>query len=167
MKKLGVLILLLLPTMTFAESESESPKTIQAKDMLLEGNYEAAGSFELRVNDGADYNVRTSWGYFLRDQFSVNGLLGVSTFGSRTIFNVGAGARYYFLVQSSFAPFVAQDFIARIDEDNVDYNGNTDVGVLWALTPNVGFKTSGSFFYALDESFSPNFSMLGELAFYF
>ena len=162
MKKIFFASLLLLLSLNASASEE-----VLAESMLAKGGYEVSGGFSLLINADSRYSANSSVGYFYKEKLSLDGSLGISTSNTLTTYNLGLGASYYFLVGGRIAPYASQQFLITSIESEAFYSGNTDLGTLYAITPNVGFKVFGRIGYDLDFEGDQSFALLGEFALYF
>ncbi|OED49267.1 hypothetical protein ACH42_01925 [Endozoicomonas sp. (ex Bugula neritina AB1)] len=142
----------------------------------------SAWSFEPMLNKGTqefgiqgvvDFDYRydylvtlnTSYGYFVKDNWEVGGVLDINASGNSKTYGIGAFTEYNFSNSTSFIPYVgvaAQFVSAKTDDDPVTINKNEKIdtnagqfkfslGLKYFINPSVAINAEVNYTTATDD----------------
>ncbi|WP_415721657.1 opacity family porin [Photobacterium ganghwense] len=135
-----------------------------AKVTLEQGTQELAlqGSLDLDYVDDYLFVLNTSYGYFIRDNWELGGVLDVSMSDSSQQFQLGAFTEYNFTNSTNWVPYLgAAAQVANLSGDDGDFDFDfEDVtalnikiagGVKYFINPNVAISAEVNYNIATDD----------------
>jgi hypothetical protein len=162
----------------------KSNKNFTAKVVLHKGAWEIGGSFGANhyaskneyFNNYNSIFINPNVGYFINDELSLgltSGLAYSSTFGGS--YSLAPKAKYYFYKEGLMATYVSQSIgYSSHSYDSNHWDGNSSVGALYLLSPNVALGMSIDYSYELGKDIvnsawgdSQTVSFLGSIHTYF
>ncbi len=166
MKLLAALAVLILSTTVQATQLEGSTnffenKILSETNTLSKGQYEIFGGFDFTGGSSSTYSATAGTGYFFKDDLAAIGSLALEKDTDTTTTTLTGGAQYYFSKTETFAPFVSQLVEIKYQND-AEFGGATNLGVLFMVAPRVGFKTMGRLRYNLDAISASTFSVIGQ-----
>lgn len=138
-------------------------KEFTAKEVLHKGTWEIGGNFgvdhheskgEPVYNSNYSIFINPQVGYFINDDLSLglsSGLFYSNSNGGT--YSIAPQAKYYFYKEGLMATYVSQSIGYRsLSYDSNHWNGNSSVGALYLLSPNVALGMSLDYSYTLGKN---------------
>jgi hypothetical protein len=160
---LGLLAISASPA--FAAEEKLSASILKADQ------FEIGGGFSFATQGGSStYTLSPSLGYFITDNISVGSSVSLRFANSDLTGDVSASGSYYFMTAENYSPFATQSFGTTFGETTNSVVGATGLGVSYFITQHIGFNTTATLSYNLNNlsSFANNvsFGIVGAFAIY-
>jgi hypothetical protein len=157
--KITIAFLILMSFELGLATQALAQQSQMAAQTIVSGKYEVGGGLTFNPSTSLNTDFGGSLGYFYRDNLSFDASLGVGLSTARMTINPGIGLSYYLSKSGPMASFVSQNFSVSTSSALPAF-GTTNVGVLYLLNEQLGFKVFGQLSYLL-ESPSPKFLVLG------
>ena len=137
--------------------------TAYAGDYLQQGTQEFGlqGMVDFDYVDDYLVNLNTSYGYFIRDNWEIGGVLDVNASGSVKNFAFGGFTEYNFSNQSNWTPYVglaAQVATLKLDDgfkakgqDATAFQGTAKLGIKYFINQNVAISFEVNHAMATDD----------------
>ena len=116
---------------------------VSAHDYLNEGTQELGlqGFVDFDYKDDYLVNLNTSYGYFLRNNWEVGGVLDVTASGKAKNFALGAFTEYNFSNESNWTPYIGvagQVATLKVDDESTNLKGKD--ATAFQFTGKLGIK---------------------------
>ena len=137
---------------------------VSANDYLNEGVQEFGlqGFVDFDYKDDYLVNLGTSYGYFVRDNWEVGGVLDINASGAAKNFALGAFTEYNFSNESNWTPYVGiagQIATLKVDEETTSLKGKDvtafqftgKLGIKYFINRNVAISVEVNHAMATDD----------------
>jgi hypothetical protein len=148
-----------------AQELTTSFSDLKAQDVLQKGKYEINGGFTISTGESMTKGITASVGYFLNDEWTVQGNTGIISTTNDTYYLLGIGSSYYFYKHNQWALYGTQ-VIGTFNTGSSSNYGETHFGVNYLVTKDVGFKFFGRLEYPIDQIDKNDFKIIGSFSYF-